>query len=49
VVDVLGCAEAGLSPGLLAEVLGQALAKLGVLASQTGNAVVGVSEVGKKG
>ncbi len=41
-----GGTEAGLSPRLLAELLGQALAELGVFVRQTGDAVVGVGQVG---
>ena len=48
-VDVVGAAEAGLPPGLFAELLGQSLAELGVLAGQTGDAVMSVGEVRNEG
>jgi hypothetical protein len=41
-VDIVGGSEAGLPPHLFAEMLGQALAELGVFAGQTGAAVMSV-------
>ncbi len=44
-VDIVGGSEAGLSPHLFAEMLGQALAELGVFAGQTDDAfMIGVGD-----
>lgn len=48
-VDIVGGPEAGLPPHLFAEMFGQALAELGVFAGQTGDAVMGVGQVGNEG
>ena len=45
-VDVVGCAEPGLAPGLLAECFGQALFELLDAGSQAGGALLGVEQVG---